>query len=110
MTSFDTPDMTRVLIRSAPCLGHSQAIGALAHRQRRPIWLILHRESVAKNGPSGDQTIEAKTPRENDPPTSKPSAIGSNHQSSTGSPTSALVLSIKPLWLLCRQPNEDKDH
>jgi hypothetical protein len=29
--------------RSVPRLGHSQAIGAIAHRQCRLIWLILHR-------------------------------------------------------------------
>jgi len=28
--------------RSAPRLGHNQAIGAIAHRQCRLIWLILH--------------------------------------------------------------------
>jgi hypothetical protein len=29
--------------RSVPRLGHNQAIGAIAHRQCRLIWLILHR-------------------------------------------------------------------
>jgi hypothetical protein len=28
--------------RSAPRLGHNQAVGAIAHRQCRLIWLILH--------------------------------------------------------------------
>jgi hypothetical protein len=28
--------------RSIPRLGHNQAIGAIAHRQCRLIWLILH--------------------------------------------------------------------
>jgi len=28
--------------RSVPCLGHNQAIGAIAHRQCRLIWLSLH--------------------------------------------------------------------
>jgi hypothetical protein len=28
--------------RSVPRLGHNQAIGAIAHRQCRLIWLILH--------------------------------------------------------------------
>jgi hypothetical protein len=36
--------------RSVRRLGHNQVIGAIAHRQCRLIWLILHRESVAKNG------------------------------------------------------------
>src|SRR5580693_9494318 len=30
--------------RSVPRLGHNQAIGAIAHRQCRLIWLILHQE------------------------------------------------------------------
>jgi transposase len=35
--------------RSVPRLGHNQAIGAIAHRQCRLIWLILHQESVTEN-------------------------------------------------------------
>jgi transposase len=36
--------------RSIPRLGHNQAIGAIAHRLCRLIWLILHLEPVTKNG------------------------------------------------------------
>ncbi len=35
--------------RSVQRLGHNQAIGALAHRQCRLIWLILHQKFVIKN-------------------------------------------------------------
>ena len=35
--------------RSVPRLGHNQVIGAIAHRQFRLIWLILHQESVTRN-------------------------------------------------------------
>ena len=35
--------------RLVPRLGHNQAIGAIAHRLRRLIWLILHRGAVTRN-------------------------------------------------------------
>jgi transposase len=39
--------------RSVPRLGHNQAIGAIAHRQCRLIWLILHQGvSYEERGPS----------------------------------------------------------
>jgi hypothetical protein len=39
--------------RSVPRLGHNQAIGAIAHRQCRLIWLILHRGvRYEERGPS----------------------------------------------------------
>jgi hypothetical protein len=36
--------------RCVPRLGHNQAIGVIAHRQCRLIWLILHQGPVTKNG------------------------------------------------------------
>src|SRR5438445_13242796 len=39
--------------RSVPRLGHNQAIGAIAHRQCRLIWLILHeRVRYEERGPA----------------------------------------------------------
>jgi len=53
--------------RSVPRLGHNQAIGAIAHRQCRLIWLILHQGvRYEERGPSGQQAIKAKAHCEND--------------------------------------------
>jgi hypothetical protein len=39
--------------RSVPRLGHKQTIGAIAHRQCRLIWLILHKGvSYEERGPA----------------------------------------------------------
>jgi transposase len=46
--------------RSVPRLGHNQAIGAIAHRQCRLIWLILH-ESATKNGAQPSPSNQSKS-------------------------------------------------
>ena len=48
--------------RSVPRLGHNQAIGALAHRQCRLIWLILHHQGVRyeERGPAVNQQSKRK--------------------------------------------------
>jgi len=51
--------------RSVPRLGHNQAIGAIAHRQCRLIWLILQRESVTKErGPAVTKGRSKSAPQE----------------------------------------------
>ena len=53
--------------RSVPRLGHNQAIGAIAHRQCRLIWLILHQGvSLRRTRPSRYQANEAKAHSENE--------------------------------------------
>jgi transposase len=56
--------------RSVPLLGHNPAIGAIAHRQCRLIWLIQH-EGVRyqERGPAVSK--QAKAHSENDPATPK---------------------------------------
>ena len=51
--------------RSVPRLGHNQAIGAIAHRQCRLIWLILHQGSrYEERGPAvAKQSRQARTAR-----------------------------------------------
>jgi hypothetical protein len=51
--------------RSVLRLGHNQAIGAIAHRQCRLIWLILHQGvRYEERGPSVSQTSKrARTAR-----------------------------------------------
>jgi transposase len=51
--------------RSVPRLGHNQAIGAIAHRQCRLIWLILHQGvSYQERGPAvTKQSKQARTAR-----------------------------------------------
>jgi transposase len=51
--------------RSVPRLGHNQAIGAIAHRQCRLIWLILHQEvRYEERGPAVSQKSKrARTAR-----------------------------------------------
>src|SRR4029077_2031507 len=51
--------------RSVPRLGHNQAIGAIAHRQCRLIWLILHqRVRYEEQGPAvAKQSRQARTVR-----------------------------------------------
>ena len=50
--------------RSVPRLGHNQAIGAIAHRQCRLIWLILHRGvRYEEHGPA--VTIQSRQARTN---------------------------------------------
>jgi len=74
--------------RSVPRLGHNQAIGAIAHRQCRLIWLILHQgvryEEGAAVTKQSKQRRTARMIRQ-----LEPLAIGSNYkysalQSSTG--------------------------
>jgi nicotinate-nucleotide--dimethylbenzimidazole phosphoribosyltransferase len=56
--------------RSVPRLGHNQTIGALAHRQCRLIWLILHQGvRYEERGPAVTRQIKAKAHSENDPAT-----------------------------------------
>ena len=58
--------------RSVPRLGHNQAIGAIAHRQCRLIWLILHQGvPLRRTGPGCHQKVEAKAHRKNDSRTPK---------------------------------------
>jgi transposase len=51
--------------RSVPRLGHNQAIGAIAHRQCRLIWLILHQGvRYEERGPAvTKQSRQARTAR-----------------------------------------------
>jgi transposase len=51
--------------RSVPRLGHNQAIGAIAHRQCRLIWLILHQGvRYEERGPAvTQQSTQARTAR-----------------------------------------------
>ena len=51
--------------RSVPRLGHNQAIGVIAHRQCRLIWLILHRGvRYEEHGPAvTNQSRQARTTR-----------------------------------------------
>jgi transposase len=51
--------------RSVPRLGHNQAIGAIAHRQCRLIWLILHQGvRYEERGPAvSKQSKQARTAR-----------------------------------------------
>jgi hypothetical protein len=51
--------------RSVPRLGHNQAIGAIAHRQCRLIWLILHQGvRYQEHGPAvTKQSKQARTAR-----------------------------------------------
>jgi len=55
--------------RSVPRLGHNQAIGAIAHRQCRLIW--LPRSPLRGTRSRGHHTIEASTNCQNDPATPK---------------------------------------
>jgi hypothetical protein len=78
--------------RSVPRLGHNQAIGAIAHRQCRLIWLILH-EGVRyeERGPIGQQTIKATAHLEDDPATPKPRLSDRTTESSTKPSTNAVI-------------------
>ncbi|MGA9258479.1 MAG: hypothetical protein WBV98_17885, partial [Candidatus Sulfotelmatobacter sp.] len=50
--------------RSVPRLGHYQAIGAIAHRQCRLIWLILHQGvRYEERGPITKQSKQRRTAR-----------------------------------------------
>src|SRR5258705_2055993 len=50
-----------VYCRSVPRLGHNQAIGAIAHRQCRLIWLILHqRARYEERGPAVNSRSKQK--------------------------------------------------
>ena len=63
--------------RSVPCLGHNQAIGTIAHRQCRLIWLILHqRVRYKERGPA--VTKQSKQALREWSGNSEPSATGSN--------------------------------
>ena len=54
--------------RCVPRLGHNQAIGAIAHRQCRLIWLILHQGvRYEERGPGRHQANEAKAHNKDDP-------------------------------------------
>ena len=76
--------------RSVPRLGHNQAIGAIAHRQCRLIWLILHqRVRYEERGSSRHQTIEAKAHLQNDPATPKPRLSDRTTESSAPQPAQA---------------------
>jgi transposase len=47
--------------RSVPRLGHNQAIGAIAHRQCRLIWLILHQGvRYEERGPAVNKQLKQK--------------------------------------------------
>jgi len=52
----------------SPASGTQSAIGAIAHRQCRLIWLILHQgSSLRRTGPRRHQAVKAKAHEENDP-------------------------------------------
>jgi hypothetical protein len=58
--------------RSVPRLGHNQTIGAIAHRQCRLIWLILHRAvRYQELGPAVTKQSKQRRTNENDPVTPK---------------------------------------
>ena len=74
--------------RSVPRLGHNQAIGAIAHRQCRLVWLILHQGvRYEERG----QTIQATAHLEDDPATPKPRLSDRTTESSTKPSTSAVI-------------------
>src|SRR2546425_10005701 len=78
--------------RSVPRLGHNQAIGTIAHRPCRLIWLILHQgSSLRRTGPSGHQTIEATPHFEDASATPKPRLSDRTTESSTQPSTSAVI-------------------
>ena len=59
--------------RSVPRLGHNQAIGAIAHRQCRLIWLILHQGvRYEERGPAVTKRSKQKRTARMDPATPKP--------------------------------------
>ena len=59
--------------RPVPRLGHKQAIGAIAHRQCRLIWLILHQGvRYEERGPAVTKRSKQQAHCENDPATPKP--------------------------------------
>ena len=58
--------------RMVPRLGHNQTIGAIAHRQCRLIWLILHEGALRRTRFRARQTIKATAHLEDDPGTTKP--------------------------------------
>src|SRR5216110_251589 len=71
--------------RSVPRLGHNQAIGAIAHRQCRLIWLILHQGvRYEERGPAvTQQSKQARTHSKNDPATANPRLSDRTAESST---------------------------
>ena len=77
--------------RSFPRLGHNQAIGDIAHRQCRLIWLILHQESVTKNGAQRSPNDRSNSKLGRCFGNSEASAIRSTTQSSTQPSTSAVI-------------------
>jgi len=66
--------------RMVPRLGHAQTIGAIAHRQCRLIWLILHQGvRYEERGPAvTKQSKQGARPEWS--ANSEASAIGSNHR------------------------------
>jgi hypothetical protein len=52
--------------RCVPRLGHNQAIGVIAHRQCRLIWLILHQATLRRTGPGSHPTIQVQAHVENE--------------------------------------------
>ena len=58
--------------RSVTRLGHNQAIGVIAHRQCRLIWLILHQGvRYEERGPAVTKQSKQSAHFENDPATPK---------------------------------------
>jgi transposase len=77
--------------RSVPRLGHNQAIGAIAHRQCRLIWLILyHGVRYEERGPAVTKQSKQRH-RENDSTTPKPRLSDRITESSTQPSTSAVI-------------------
>jgi hypothetical protein len=66
-----------------PRLGSAQAIGAIAHRLCRLIWIILH-HLVRGTGASGQQRLKADTHCEDDPRTPTPRLAGRTAECSAG--------------------------
>ena len=77
---------------SVPRLGHNQAIGAIAHRQCRLIWLILHQGvRYEERGPAVTKQSKAKAHGENDPATPKPRLSDRTTESFIQPSTSAVI-------------------
>jgi len=75
--------------RSVPRLGHNQAIGAIAHRQCRLIWLILHQG--VRYEERAQRSIEAKAHCQNDSATPEFRLSHRITQSSIHPSTSAMI-------------------
>ena len=78
--------------RSVPRLGHNQAIGAIAHRQCRLIWLILHqRVRYEERGPAVTKRSKQLKHLEDASATPKPRLSDRTTQSSTQPSTGTVI-------------------